>query len=288
MDVSVIVTCWNGRELLEENLPFLVKASKNSDNRIREIIVVDDASIDDSVEFVNKFKVLTAVGGIPSEGGKSSKFKVIKHKKNLGYSAVCNTGVKEAREGLVVILNLDVIPSDDFLKPALPHFEDDKVFSVTFNEGKFGPGKLGWKNGFLEIEPTEISQSTCPTDWPNGGSSIFRKRIWEEIGGMDEIFLPFYFEDIDLGIRARNKGYKCLWEPKSKVEHKHEATINKENFKEEYINSIKQRNHLLLTWKNLENIELLFSHLANLLKRCCFHPKYLKIVCMAVKRRFFK
>lgn len=267
MDVSVVVTCWNGKELLEKNLPYLIKASKNSDNRIREIIVVDDASTDDSVEFVRQHAI-----------------KVIEHKNNLGYSAVCNSGVKAAGSELVVILNLDVIPNDDFLKSALPHFEDNKVFSVTFNEGKFGPGKLGWKNGFLEIEPTEISQSTCLTDWPNGGSSIFRKKVWEELGGMSEVFLPFYFEDIDLGIRARRNGYECLWEPMAKVEHVHEATINKENFKEEYINSIKQRNHLLLTWKNLDSPKSILSHFLNLLERCFFHPNYLKIVFLAVLR----
>lgn len=282
MDVSVVVTCWNGKELLEKNLPYLIKASKNSDNRIREIIVVDDASTDDSVEFIESFKDTKL---------QSFKVKLVKHEKNLGYSAVCNSGVKAAGSELVVILNLDVIPSDDFLKPALPRFEDNKVFSVTFNEGRFGPGKLEWKNGFLEIEPTEISQSTCLTDWPNGGSSIFRKKVWEELGGMSEVFLPFYFEDIDLGIRARRAGYICLWEPKSKVEHKHEATINKKNL-EKYgqkkpIEMIKERNHLILTWRNIGTVNIFLSHIFSLVKRCFVHPKYLVVVFWAAARSTF-
>lgn len=268
MDVSVVVTCWNGRELLEKNLPRILKASKNPQNKIKEILVVDDGSTDDSVSFLKK---------------NYSEVTVVEHGQNKGYSATCNTGVREARNQLVAILNLDVLPEDDFLVKTFPHFDEEKVFAVSFNEGKFGPGKLEWKNGFLEIVPSESSQETSVTDWASGGSSIFRKKIWEELGGMDELFLPFYFEDIDLGIRARKRGFKCVWEPKAKVSHQHEATINPHNFSRNYIGMIKQRNHLLLTWRNLESINFCFTHVFYLLKRCLFHPGYLKVVFLALK-----
>lgn len=281
-----MITCWNGRELLEQNLPSVLAASENPKNKIEEIIVVDDGSTDESVEYVNKCKVQKLALSL-SKGAKC-KVRLVKHERNLGYSATCNTGVKEARGDLVTILNLDVIPSENFLEAALPHFDDEKVFAVSFNEGKFGPGKLVWKKGFLEIESSEIPVDIAKTDWPSGGSSIFKKDIWEKLGGMDELFLPFYFEDIDLGIRARRLGFKCLWEPKAKVEHQHGATINKDNFRMEFVDSIKQRNQLLLTWKNIDSKKLLFSHLENLLKRCCFHPGYLKIVYLAGKRKLFK
>lgn len=263
----MVITCWNGEKLLRESLPKVVEASENPENRIKEVIVVDDASTDSSVEYVNKFKV-----------------RLVKHERNLGYSATCNTGVREARGELVVVLNLDVVPSLNFLESVLSHFDDEKVFAVSFNEGKFGPGKLGWKKGFLEIIPSEASSETSFSDWANGGSSIFRKRIWDELGGMDKLFLPFYFEDIDLGIRGRKAGFKCLWEPRAKVKHQHEATINKETFKVEYINLIKQRNHLLLTWRNLDNVDRFFTHVFYLSKRCLFHPGYSKIVFLALKR----
>jgi GT2 family glycosyltransferase len=196
--------------------------------------------------------------------------------------------VKEAKGDLVAILNLDVVPSKDFLEAALPHFEDEKVFAVSFNEGKFGPGKLEWKNGFLEIVPSENCSKTSVTDWASGGSSVFRKKVWQDLGGMDEIYSPFYFEDVDLGIRARKTGYKCLWEPKAKVKHQHEATINSNNFDMGYVNSIKQRNHLLLTWKNFDKGRSLLSHLVNLFKKCCLHPKYIKVVYLAVKRKLLR
>lgn len=269
MNVSLVITCWNGKKLLEKNLPFVIQASRNPDNKIKEIIVVDDASADDSVRFL-----------------KSSfpEVKVVTHDRNYGYAVTCNTGIKEAKNDLVVIFNLDVVPEVDFLKFALPHFKDKNVFAVSFNEGNFGPGKLVWKNGFLEIQKTNVFKKTVLTDWPSGGSSVFRKKIWEQLNGMDRIFLPFYFEDIDLGLRARKAGFKCLWEPKAKVRHEHEATINEKSFDKSFIDFIKQRNHLFLTWKNLYSPKLILSHFLNLLKRCFFHPKYLKIIFFALKR----
>lgn len=273
MGVSVVITCWNGRKLLENNLPQVIKAFQNPSNKIKEILVVDDGSIDDSVSYLKK--------NYPD-------VRIVEHEKNKGYSATCNTGVREAKGKLVGILNLDVVPEQDFLVKAIPHFTDEKVFAVSFNEGKYGPGKIEWKSGFLEIAPTQVTNQTSETDWPSGGSSIFRKRIWEELGGMDEIFLPFYFEDIDLGIRARKAGYKCLWEPKAKVEHQHEATICSNNFDIKYINSIKQRNQLLLTWKNIDSGKKFFCHILNLGKRCVLHPGYLAIVYLASKRRFLR
>ena len=273
MDVSVVITCWNGRKLLEKNLPEVLKASANPKNKISEVIVVDDYSTDNSVEFLtNKF----------------SQVKLIKHDKNYGYSITCNTGVKKAKNELVVILNLDVVPAGDFLENVLPHFKDEKVFAVSFNEGKFGPGKLVWKKGFLEIEGGgDVPKTFVPTDWPSGGSSIFRKAYWEKLGGMDPLFLPFYFEDIDLGIRARKAGYKCLWEPRAIVEHGHEATINSDSFKQRYIDGVKQRNQLLLTWKNINNPSLFFSHLFHLKLRCFLRPGFFRILFLAFKRRFF-
>lgn len=272
MDVSLIITCWNSKDLLAKNLPSVVKAAKNKQNQIREIIVVDDFSTDGSVTFLKE---------------NYPQIKVIEHQKNFGYARTCNTGVKAAKGELVVILNADVVPSDNFLFKAFPLFKDKKLFSVTFNEGKYGPGKLVWKDGFWEIEATEAPSKTVSTDWPNGGSSIFRKDIWVKLGGMNELFLPFYFEDLDLGVRARKAGYQCLWEPGAKVDHKHETTINPQKFSrhnhKKNIALIKQRNHLLLTWEHLEG--RLTGHLAGLPKRCLRHPGYLRVVLAAWQRK---
>lgn len=270
MEVSLVITCWNGRKLLEKNLPKVIEALKNPKNKIKEVLVVDDGSTDDSVHFLKE---------------RYPEVRVVEHKKNLGgYSITCNTGVREAAGDLVAIINLDVAPSKNFLEPVLPHFEDPKVFAVSFNESKFGPGKLVWKSGWLNIEPTKLRRKTSLTGWPNGGSSIFQKEAWQNLGGMDQLFLPFYFEDLDLGIRAYKAGYRCLFEPKAVVVHEHQGTINPQTFSKNYLDTIKQRNHLLLTWRNIDEPKLFFSHLFHLTRRCLLHPGYLKIVFAALRR----
>jgi GT2 family glycosyltransferase len=269
MDVSVVITCWNGKKILEKNLPAVIKAAKNPRNRIKEILVVDDASLDDSVKFLEE---------------NFSEVKVIRQPKNFGYAVTCNTGVKMAQNELVAILNLDVIPSVNFLEDVFPLFENEKVFAVSFNEGQYGPGRLVWEEGFLQIKKEEPSSKTIRSSWPSGGSAVFRKEIWQKLGGMDTVYLPFYFEDIDLGLRAAKAGFECLWEPKAKVSHEHEATINPKNFKQSYVDLIKQRNHLLLTWKNIDCLGLLGQHLYFLFKRCLKGPGYLRVVAAAVVR----
>ena len=256
-------------------MPAVLKASDNKANRIIEVIVVDDGSTDDSVEFIRN--------NYPG-------VKLIVHPKNLGYTKVCNNGVASARGDLVAILNADVMPEASFLIPVLPHFDKPNVFSVSLNEGRHGPGKLCWDRGFMRIVPNpSIPTETAESDWGSGGSAIFKKSIWEKLGGMDERFLPYYVEDIDIGWRAKQAGYVNLWEPQAKVIHEHEQTINPANFKKygrkNDIELIKERNHLLFTWKNINSVNSLIEHIfIYLVPRLIKTPGYLRAVMGAIIR----
>lgn len=265
--VSILIVGWNSKELLNKNLPILIQASKNPKNKIDQIIIVDNGSRDGSVELLEK--------NYPG-------ILLFSNKENQGYAKACNFGIKKATNNLVVILNPDVIPNKDFLENCLPLFSDEKIFSVSFNEGNFGPGKIVWEKGFLEIKKTSAEEKITTSDWPSGGSSIFKKEIWEKLGGMNDLFSPAYFEDVDLGLRALSKGFKCLWDPASKVEHQHESSINKNYYNENKLSLIKERNHLLLTWINIKTIKMFFSHIIYLFLRIIVHPGYLKVLLSAV------
>jgi len=266
--VSIIIPNYNGVLLLQKNLPQLMKAVDNPINKISEVIIVDDASKDESVAFLKK--------NYPN-------IRVFKFTKNRGFSSGVNMGVRMAKSDFVVLLNTDVIPQEDFLVHVFAHFNDKKVFAVSFHEKGYGWAKGVFKDGFIAHDPGGEPSTPHISFWASGGSAIFRRKYWVDLGGMDERLLsPFYWEDMDLSYRAQKRGYTILWEPRAIVEHHHESTISKLSPK--YVERIRQRNHLLFIWKNLTSKNLFKKHLSGLFRRAFRHPGYFLIIFIALPR----
>lgn len=261
--ISVVIPNYNGIELLQKNLREVITSSSGTDT---EFIIVDDASIDGSVNFVKK---------------NFSSVRVIKHSKNKGFSGAVNTGIKASHGNLIVLLNTDVIPEKDYLTHALTHFKDRDVFAVSFHEKGYGSAKGKFENGFIVHEPMGETDLAKETFWVSGGSGIFRKEVLMELGMFDEKLLsPFYWEDVDIGYRAMKRGYKLIWEPNSHVLHKHESTISK--ISKSKRNLILQRNQLLFIWKNLTSKILFKKHVRGLIARIVKHPGYIKVFIAAI------
>ena len=268
MKASIIIPNFNGESLLAKNLPYVIRAMDNKNNNISEIIVVDDGSWDGSIKLLKE--------NFP-------QVKIIKHKINRGFSTAVNTGVRGSDGNLLVLLNSDVVPSEDFLVSTLPHFKNPEVFAVSLHEKGYGWARGGFKDGYIQILPGEESDSFHESFYVSGGSGVFRRTIWVELGGMDEELLsPFYWEDIDLCFRAAKRGYIVGWEPESNVVHNHESTISK--LSKKYVARIKERNQLLCLWKNLTSPNLIRKHIVGLFARLARHPGYIRIVLMAVGR----
>lgn len=268
MKVSIVIPNYNGESLLRANLASILETKEIVANNIEEIIVVDDGSSDGSVLLLKK--------GFP-------QLKLIKHKINRGFSASVNTGVRSAKGDLIVLLNTDVVPEKDFLVAVLPHFENKKIFAVSLHERGYGWAKGIFKDGFIVHEPGTEDEAVHPTFWVSGGSGVFRRETWMELGGMDEKLLsPFYWEDIDLSYRALKRGYKLLWEPKGIVYHEHESTIKLLDKK--FLEKIRERNQLLFIWKNLTSPNLSRKHLGGLFKRIVMHPGYVKVFFSALAK----
>jgi len=263
--VSVIIPNYNGRQILEKNLPFVVQAKTNPQNSILEIVIVDDGSKDGSCEFVK--------GNFP-------EIKLIKHKVNRGFSASVNTGARMAKGELLALINTDVTPSEDFLVTVIPHFEDPNLFAVSLHEEGFSWAKANFKDGFLDHGPGKETPNSHNTFWVSGGSGVFKRSIWMKLGGMDEkLFSPYYWEDLDLCYRAAKRGYRLLWEPKAKVWHNHASTISK--LSRLKVKLIQQRNELLFIWKNIASSSMIKKHILGLGKRIIKHPGYILILFLA-------
>lgn len=248
MDISVVIPNYNGVKLLEKNLPKVLDILKNYKEGKTEVIVVDDASTDKSVELLKRYKVGTLA--IP---------------KNLGFSSAVNKGVSKAKGEIVVLLNTDVSPEKDFLRPLLGHFKDEKVFAVgcmdkSLENGKTvlrGRGLGKWEKGFLVHRRGEVDKTN--TLWVSGGSGAFRKSIWDKLGGLNELYNPFYWEDIDLSYRALKSGYSVLFEPKSMVIHEHGMGAIKEKYSEKEIEKIVYRNQFIFSFSNATDYAIQFG-----------------------------
>lgn len=267
MKISVIVTNYNGISLLKKYFETIVLMSKEAD----EIIFTDDASTDESVNYIKKLQT------------KYPQIKIITHKKNVGFGANSNIAVKKSIGDLVVLLNSDIKPHENYIKNTLKHFKDPKVFGVGFAElGHENWARIYWQNGYLQHEPGLNTGKTHISAWVSGGSSIIRKKLFLKLGGFDPVYAPFYGEDLDIGLRAWKSGYKLLWEPTAIVEHCHESTISK--FPKRFLDYVKERNRLLTTLRNFTNSNFLYSNFWGKLSRILSGPNYIKIIRAAKKQ----
>ncbi len=257
---SILIPSLNGLPLLKKHLPEVIKHSPE-DTRI---IIVDDGSIDGTVEFLKE---------------KYPDVICLHHQKNLGFTKSVNLGFEAAKADLVVLLNNDVSPKPGYLSKMSHYFEKDDLFAITLNETTSSWPQVGFSGKLQYIRGTEKSRPHYSA-WASGGSAVFRADYWRRLGGFDEIYSPGYWEDIDLGWRAWKAGYSIIWDPESKVIHQHESTFNLLN--REQLNLIKQRNELLFNWKNITDPDLHREHLTYLLRYSLTHPGYLKVVFSAL------
>ncbi|MFH1601752.1 MAG: glycosyltransferase family 2 protein [Candidatus Shapirobacteria bacterium] len=265
--ISVVIPVWNGEKLLKKNLPLVFKALPKG----TEVILVDDGSKDGSGQYLKNLKT------------KDYPLKIFINKTNQGFVYSANLGVKKAKSELVLLLNTDVVPQKNFLSPALRHFQDEKVFAVSLAEQGYGWAKIWWRGGFIHIGDGGKSKSFHICAWASGGTGVFRKKMWEELGGFDSLYSPYYWEDFDLGFRAWKQGWKIIWEPKALVFHQHESSTSKVN--RQYVNLIKERNQLLFIWKNISNRGWRFANYLGMALRVVLGPNYLKVI-MAAKRQY--
>ena len=98
-----------------------------------------------------------------------------------------------------------------------------------------------------------------PTFYAGGGSSGYDRAKFLELGGFDELFAPFYVEDVDLSYLAWKRGWKILYQPRSVVYHEHRGTIGKK-FSSSYIERTVHKNNLLFTWKDIHAPGMLAAH----------------------------
>ncbi|MDO8497941.1 MAG: glycosyltransferase family 2 protein [bacterium] len=243
MKISIVIPSYKNKEMLirnlEHNLPYLEG---------HEIIVVNDYPPESLQNEMKKFPAVT----------------LIENKINLGFGSSVNKGVSQAHHEYVFLLNTDVKLNNTNFMNAVEHLKkDSKLFAVTLSQKEkngeiVGKNVLFWKRGLLFHKKASLMTSGV-TAWFEGGSAIVSKKLFEELGGFDPIFKPFYWEDIDLSYRAWKKGYAIFFDQEIQVTHEHESTIGT-YFDQNSIKRIAFRNQFICIWKNISDANLVYSH----------------------------
>jgi hypothetical protein len=240
-DTTFVVLSWNGRALLEVVLPSIFAQSVHG----FAVHVVDDASTDDSREYVER---------------EWPAVRFIAHSENVGITRNMNRAISSASTPFIALLNNDLELDRGWLAAMRRALEahpeaaaaDCKMLDYYRRERLDGagdlltrsmlPGRRG--NGELDEgqydEPAEVFSVSC-------GAALFRRSAFDDVGPFDgDLFT--YYEDLDWGFRARLLGYTARYVPAAVAYHMGSATINQKPGRWSHLFP---RNQIYVTVKNL-------------------------------------
>jgi len=223
--VSIIIPHWNGIDVLSECIDSL----NNTKYSNFEIIVVDNASSDDSVKWINN---------------NHPKINIVENDQNYGYAGGCNRGIKISKGDYIVFLNNDTIQEKNWLSnlvsfmnnhpdcaavqpKILNYYERDKFDYAGGSGGHMDVLCYPFARGRLFLEQ-EIDNKQYDDDtqcfWASGTAIMVRKKYFLEVEKFDENFFA-HMEEIDLCWKLQLKGYKVYVNPKSVVYHKNAVSL---------------------------------------------------------------
>lgn len=211
--VTVIIVNWNGERFLDRCLTALIAQAA----RPHEIILLDNASTDGSVEIARRF---------PS-------VRLMALERNTGFARGNNLAIEAASKESewIALINPDAFAAPRWLEALLAAAESNPEFDVfgsklvnaadsTLLDGTgdaYHMSGLMWRTAH-GIPVSYLGESACEIFSPCAAAALYRRSTLIEVGGFDEDFFC-YAEDVDLGFRLRLAGYRCLYVPQSAAHH---------------------------------------------------------------------
>jgi GT2 family glycosyltransferase len=253
--VTVVIPNYNGRHLFEETMPPLLEALRRVEAE-HEIIVVDDCSTDDSVEYLARH---------------FPQIRVIRNETNRGFSPTINRGIRAARMELVHLLNSDVKLTPDYYIHLFPYFCQPDTFGVMgriinwLDDGIQDGAKLPTFQGakiktFKNYLPAETPVAGgILTMYLSGAEALVDREKLLALGGFDELFAPYYIEDYELSLRAWRMGWKCYYEHRSVCRHKTSSSIRSKSRKR-HVQTIYYRNKMFLHAIHLPRLQMILYY----------------------------
>ena len=253
--VAVVILNWNGKKHLEAFLPSVALSEYPN----LEIIVGDNASTDDSINFLKK--------NFPSVS-------IIQNDQNYGFAEGYNKVLLNVEADYFILLNSDVEVTPNWIQPVIEQMESDSSIAaaqpkILSYQDKTKFEHAGAAGGFIDIlgypfcrgrifntVESDRGQYDQPSEifWASGAAFFIKSSCWIEEGGLDANFFA-HMEEIDLCWRLKNRGYKIMYCPFSTVYHLGGGTLNSESPYKTFLNF---RNNLFMMQKNLPPVHSFF------------------------------
>jgi GT2 family glycosyltransferase len=248
VSVAVVILNWNGKALLEQFLPSVVKSAYPN----LQLIVGDNASTDDSVAFVK---------------ANYPEIKVMVNDHNYGYAEGYSKLLDQIEADYYVLLNSDVEVPPNWIQPVIDAMEADISIAAAQPKIKWQKDKTSFEyagaaGGYLDLYGFPFCRGrlfdTVETDkgqyndqkeifWASGAALFIKSKCWKEAGGLDPDFFA-HMEEIDLCWRLKNLGYKVIYCPDAEVYHLGGGTLSASSPYKTYLNF---KNNLVILQKNL-------------------------------------
>ena len=249
--VSVIILNWNGKQLLEEFLPAIVKYT-NSD--LADIVIADNASTDLSLPFIRQNYPTLSIIELPENYGYADGYNHALEKIYTEYSILLNSDVEVTPNWVEPLIEfLDTNSSVAAIQPKILAQKKKNYFEYAGASGGF-IDKYGYpfcRGRIFDSLEKDVKQYDKPIDifWASGACLVIRTETYKLVGGLDSSFFA-HMEEIDLCWRLNAQGLKIVCIPQSTVYHVGGATLAEESPRKTFLNF---RNNLLMLYKNIED-----------------------------------
>lgn len=254
--ITVAILNYNTKHFLETFLPSISFSSESD----FETLVIDNASSDDSVEYVNEW---------------FPEVNTIEFENNHGFANGYNLGLKNVSTEYIALVNSDVEVSENWLDPIIKFLDENKEYAAAMpkilsHERKHEFEYAGASGGFIDAlafpfcrgrmfesleEDKKQYDDIKDIFWASGAAFVIRRDVYNNLGGFDGDYFA-HQEEIDLCWRIHNAGYKITVVPNSIVYHVGGGTLNYGNSKKVYLNF---RNSLFNIFKNDSTLNLFWK-----------------------------
>ncbi|MCF0178275.1 MAG: glycosyltransferase family 2 protein [Bacteroidales bacterium] len=249
MDIAIVILNWNGRQMLQQYLPSLLRHTTMPGSFV---VVADNGSEDGSVEWLHnnypQLQIIELDHNYGFTGGYNRALKQI----DADYYLLLNSDV-EVTEGWIETLAafMEEHPEVGICQPKLLSYTDKTRFEYAGAAGGF-LDRFGYpfcRGRILGNIEKDYGQYDTPMEvfWASGAALMIRSALYHHLGGLDELFFA-HMEEIDLCWRAKMLGYQVWAVPTAVVYHLGGGTLPNESPRKLYLN---YRNNLLMLHKNL-------------------------------------